>query len=69
LNLEFKLESKKRRPEKQARTDDIVGESISVRKRRPLQILDVDNQMVRKQQLGTIRPIKATRDTEKVKIH
>ena len=57
---------------KQARIDSgqdiIVGvNQYRLEKEDPLQILDVDNQMVRKQQLEQLDRIKATRDTEKVK--
>jgi methylmalonyl-CoA mutase len=57
---------------KQARIDSgqdiIVGvNKYRLEKEDPLQILDVDNQMVRKQQLEQLDRIKATRDTEKVK--
>ncbi|MDI6050890.1 methylmalonyl-CoA mutase [Flavobacterium sp. XS2P24] len=56
---------------KQARIDSgqdiIVGvNQYRLEKEDPLQILDVDNQMVRKQQLEQLGRIKATRDTEKV---
>ncbi|MFV8332217.1 methylmalonyl-CoA mutase [Flavobacterium sp. GSP14] len=56
---------------KQARIDSgqdiIVGvNQYRLEKEDPLQILDVDNQMVRKQQLEQLERIKATRDTEKV---
>ncbi|MDI5886375.1 methylmalonyl-CoA mutase [Flavobacterium yafengii] len=56
---------------KQARIDSgqdiIVGvNQYRLEKEDPLQILDVDNQMVRKQQLEHLDRIKATRDTEKV---
>ena len=56
---------------KQARIDSgqdiIVGvNKYRLEKEDPLQILDVDNQMVRKQQLEQLDRIKATRDTEKV---
>ncbi|MFV8342368.1 methylmalonyl-CoA mutase [Flavobacterium sp. XS2P39] len=56
---------------KQARIDSgqdiIVGvNKYRLQKEDPLQILDVDNQMVRKQQLEQLDRIKATRDTEKV---
>ena len=56
---------------KQARIDSnqdiIVGvNKYRLEKEDPLQILDVDNQMVRKQQLQQLDRIKATRDTEKV---
>jgi methylmalonyl-CoA mutase len=57
---------------KQARIDSNQDSIIGVNKYRlekedPLQILDVDNQMVRKHQLEQLDRIKATRDTEKVK--
>lgn len=57
---------------KQARIDSgqdiIVGvNQYRLEKEDPLQILDVDNQMVRKQQLEQLEQIKATRDLEKVK--
>ncbi|MFN3639536.1 MAG: methylmalonyl-CoA mutase, partial [Flavobacterium sp.] len=57
---------------KQARIDSgqdiIVGvNKYRLEKEDPLMILDVDNQMVRKQQLERLAHIKATRDTEKVK--
>ncbi|MBQ0907840.1 methylmalonyl-CoA mutase [Flavobacterium sp. F-328] len=57
---------------KQARIDSgqdiIVGvNQYRLEKEDPLQILDVDNQMVRKQQLEQLEHIKATRDSEKVK--
>jgi methylmalonyl-CoA mutase len=56
---------------KQARIDSgqdiIVGvNKYRLEKEDPLMILDVDNQMVRKQQLERLAQIKATRDTEKV---
>ncbi|MFV8270314.1 methylmalonyl-CoA mutase [Flavobacterium sp. GT2N3] len=56
---------------KQARIDSgqdiIVGvNQYRLEKEDPLQILDVDNQMVRKQQLEQLERIKATRDSEKV---
>ena len=56
---------------KQARIDSgqdvIVGvNQYRLEKEDPLQILDVDNQMVRKQQLEQLDRIKATRDTQKV---
>ena len=56
---------------KQARIDSgqdiIVGvNKYRLEKEDPLQILDVDNQMVRKQQLEQLEHIKATRDSEKV---
>ena len=55
---------------KQARIDSNQDSIIGVNKYRlekedPLQILDVDNQMVRQQQLEQLKRIKATRDTEK----
>ncbi len=58
---------------KQARIDSnqdiIVGvNKYRLEKEDPLQILDVDNQMVRKQQLEQLERIKATRDTEKVQL-
>jgi methylmalonyl-CoA mutase len=57
---------------KQARIDSgqdiIVGvNQYRLEKEDPLQILDVDNQMVRKQQLEQLDRIKATRNSEKVK--
>jgi methylmalonyl-CoA mutase len=57
---------------KQARIDSgqdiIVGvNQYRLEKEDPLQILDVDNQMVRKQQVAQLEHIKATRDSEKVK--
>jgi methylmalonyl-CoA mutase len=57
---------------KQARIDSGQDIIVGVNKYRleredPLMILDVDNQMVRKQQLERLAQIKATRDTEKVK--
>lgn len=58
---------------KQARIDSsqdiIVGiNKYRLEKEDPLQILEVDDQMVRKQQVEQLDQIKATRDTEKVKI-
>ena len=58
---------------KQARIDSsqdiIVGvNKFRLEKEDPLHILDVDNQMVRKQQLEQLDQIKATRDNEKVQI-
>ena len=55
---------------KQARIDSNQDSIIGVNKYRlekedPLQILDVDNQMVRKQQLEQLDRMKATRDTQK----
>lgn len=57
---------------KQARIDSSQDIIVGVNKYRldkedPLHILDVDNQMVRKQQIEQLRRIKATRDNEKVK--
>lgn len=57
---------------KQARIDSgqdiIVGvNKYRLEKEDPLQILDVDNQMVRLQQLEQLEKIKATRDSDKVK--
>ena len=57
---------------KQARIDNgqdiIVGvNKYRLKKEDPLQILDVDNQMVRKQQIEQLERIKSSRDTEKVK--
>ena len=57
---------------KQARIDSNQDSIIGVNKYRlekedPLQILDVDNQMVRQQQLEQLERIKETRDTQKVK--
>ena len=56
---------------KQARIDSSQDIIVGVNKYRlekedPLQILDVDNQMVRKQQLEQLDRIKASRNTEKV---
>lgn len=56
---------------KQARIDSsqdiIVGvNKFRLEKEDPLHILDVDNQMVRKQQIERLEQIKATRDTAKV---
>jgi len=57
---------------KQARIDSSQDIIVGVNKYRlekedPLMILDVDNEMVRKQQLERLAEIKASRDTEKVK--
>ncbi|HMK05988.1 MAG TPA: methylmalonyl-CoA mutase, partial [Flavobacterium sp.] len=57
---------------KQARIDSSQDIIVGVNKYRlekedPLHILDVDNQMVRRQQLEQLDRIKASRDTEKVK--
>ena len=56
---------------KQARIDSgqdiIVGvNKYRLEKEDPLHILDVDNQMVRRQQIERLEQIKATRDTQKV---
>ena len=58
---------------KQARIDSGQDIIVGVNKYRlgkedPLQILDVDNQMVRKQQIEQLEKIKASRDTEKVQL-
>jgi methylmalonyl-CoA mutase len=58
---------------KQARIDSSQDIIVGVNKYRlekedPLQILDVDNDMVRKQQIERLKQIKASRDTEKVKV-
>nr|WP_315145719.1 methylmalonyl-CoA mutase [uncultured Flavobacterium sp.] len=58
---------------KQARIDSSQDIIVGVNKYRlekedPLQILDVDNQMVRKQQIEQLDRIKATRDAEKVQL-
>jgi methylmalonyl-CoA mutase len=58
---------------KQARIDSSQDIIVGVNKYRlekedPLHILDVDNQMVRKQQIEQLQHIKATRDNEKVKV-
>jgi methylmalonyl-CoA mutase len=57
---------------KQARIDSSQDIIVGVNKYRlekedPLHILDVDNQMVRRQQIERLDQIKATRDTQKVK--
>ncbi|MGV3696408.1 methylmalonyl-CoA mutase [Flavobacterium sp.] len=57
---------------KQARIDSGQDIIVGVNKYRldkedPLHILDVDNQMVRKQQIERLEQIKATRDAQKVK--
>ncbi len=57
---------------KQARIDSSQDIIVGVNKYRlekedPLHILDVDNQMVRKQQIERLNHIKATRDNDKVK--
>lgn len=58
---------------KQARIDSTQDIIVGINKYRlekedPLHILDVDNQMVRKQQVERLEQIKATRDTQKVKL-
>jgi methylmalonyl-CoA mutase len=58
---------------KQARIDSSQDIIVGVNKYRlekedPLQILDVDNQMVRKQQIEQLEKIKTSRDTEKVQL-
>ncbi|TRX20941.1 methylmalonyl-CoA mutase [Flavobacterium franklandianum] len=58
---------------KQARIDSNQDSIVGVNKYRlekedPLQILDVDNQMVCRQQIEQLERIKATRDTEKVQL-
>jgi len=58
---------------KQARIDSSQDIIVGVNKYRlekedPLHILDVDNQMVRKQQIEQLQHIKATRDNDKVKV-
>ena len=58
---------------KQARIDSSQDIIVGVNKYRlekedPLQILDVDNQMVRRQQIEQLEKIKATRNTEKVQL-
>ena len=58
---------------KQARIDSSQDIIVGVNKYRlekedPLQILDVDNQMVRRQQIEQLEQIKATRNTEKVQL-
>jgi len=58
---------------KQARIDSSQDIIVGVNKYRlekedPLQILDVDNQMVRKQQIEQLDRIKASRDAEKVQL-
>jgi methylmalonyl-CoA mutase len=57
---------------KQARIDSAQDIIVGINKYRlekedPLHILDVDNQMVRQQQIERLNQIKATRDTDKVK--
>jgi methylmalonyl-CoA mutase len=58
---------------KQARIDGNQDVIVGVNKYRlekedPLQILDVDNQMVRQQQIEQLKRIKANRNTQKVKL-
>jgi methylmalonyl-CoA mutase len=58
---------------KQARIDSSQDIIVGVNKYRlekedPLQILDVDNDMVRKQQIERLNQIKSTRDNDKIKI-
>ncbi|WP_396167575.1 methylmalonyl-CoA mutase [Flavobacterium sp.] len=58
---------------KQARIDSSQDIIVGVNKYRlekedPLQILDVDNQMVRKQQIEQLERIKASRDTQQVQL-
>ncbi|OOV18682.1 methylmalonyl-CoA mutase [Flavobacterium sp. LM4] len=66
-----KLRIEEAAAKKQARIDSgqdiIVGvNKFRLEKEDPLHILDVDNQMVRKQQIEHLSRIKATRNTEKV---
>lgn len=67
-----KLRIEEAAAKKQARIDSgqdiIVGvNKYRLEKEDPLHILDVDNQMVRKQQMTQLEHIKATRDNNKVK--
>ncbi len=67
-----KLRIEEAAAKKQARIDSgqdiIVGvNQYRLEKEEPLQILDVDNQMVRKQQIEQLERIKSTRDSQKVK--
>ncbi len=67
-----KLRIEEAAAKKQARIDSsqdiIVGvNKFRLEKEDPLHILDVDNEMVRKQQLEQLEHIKASRDNEKVK--
>ena len=66
-----KLRIEEAAAKKQARIDSsqdiIVGvNKFRLEKEDPLHILDVDNEMVRKQQVAQLKQIKATRNTEKV---
>ena len=67
-----KLRIEEAAAKKQARIDSTQDIIVGVNQYRldqedPLQILDVDNDMVRKQQIERLTHIKATRDNEKVK--
>jgi methylmalonyl-CoA mutase len=67
-----KLRIEEAAAKKQARIDSSQDIIVGVNKYRlvkedPLQILDVDNDMVRKQQIERLDHIKATRDNDKVK--
>ncbi len=67
-----KLRIEEAAAKKQARIDSgqdiIVGvNQFRLEKEDPLQILDVDNQMVRKQQIEQLERIRSTRDSQKVK--
>ncbi len=64
---------KKPPPEKQARIDGNRRhhrwrQQIQAKKEDPLQILDVDNQMVRQQQMEQLELVKANRNTQKVQL-
>jgi methylmalonyl-CoA mutase len=66
-----KLRIEEAAAKKQARIDSsqdiIVGvNKFRLEKEDPLHILDVDNEMVRKQQVAQLKQIKATRDSDKV---
>jgi methylmalonyl-CoA mutase len=68
-----KLRIEEAAAKKQARIDSnqdvIVGiNQFRLEKEDPLHILDIDNEMVRNEQLAKLREIKATRDNEKVNI-
>ncbi len=68
-----KLRIEEAAAKKQARIDSnqdiIVGiNQFRLEKEDPLHILDIDNQMVRKEQLEKLSHLKATRDNDKVKI-
>jgi methylmalonyl-CoA mutase len=68
-----KLRIEKAAARKQARIDSnqdiIVGiNKYRLEKEAPLQFLDVDNQMVRKQQIEQLKQIKANRNTQKVQL-